>query len=95
MRRIKLLFLFSLLLLILASIVPSAVPDFKYAFVTLFGLSVVVGLICNVNMARLGRVGKSSTYIFCIASITFVGFIPMLALMGYTIWKSNEQRESQ
>lgn len=92
MQKIKLLFSCSLSLLILGIAVHLALEErHSDTFSTvLFWLSVASAFACNVYMSKLKMVGKSSPYIFVIASITVIGFFPMLALMGYAIRKEND-----
>ncbi|WP_439890811.1 hypothetical protein ACS7SF_16855 [Ralstonia sp. 25C] len=53
-----------------------------------FYTAVVLAFLCNLNMRRAGVVGRTSPYVFVGAALTIIGFLPMLALMGYTLFKA-------
>ncbi|MCT7313277.1 hypothetical protein N5J06_20070 [Ralstonia sp. CHL-2022] len=53
-----------------------------------FYTAVVLAFLCNLNMRRAGVVGRTSPYVFVAAALTIIGFFPMLAMMGYTLFKA-------
>lgn len=52
-----------------------------------FYTALAVATFCNFSMAKAGIVGKHSPYIFVAISLTVVGFLPMLFVMGYSLAK--------
>lgn len=60
-----------------------------------FYASVALATLSNISMARAGKVGRSSPYIFVAISLTVVGFIPMLVIMGYNLAKKEKIERSK
>jgi len=81
----------AVVLLLLSGLLYSQLPPKHIGSAVVFYSADVLALLCNICMVRAGVVGRSSPYVFVVAALTIIGSVPMLALMGYTLFFERRQ----
>ncbi|MDO3621695.1 hypothetical protein Q3O98_11355 [Ralstonia pseudosolanacearum] len=84
--RARQLFWATVLTLLLSFVLYAVLPQRHLVPTIAFYTATVLALFCNINMVGAGLVGKTSPYVFVVATLTIIGFFPMLGLMGYTLF---------